>query len=121
MDYICLDFSLVVSTPLIHYLFLMDPNTFVLSHVPLFLTPWTVAHQAPLSMGILQARIQEWVAMPSSRGSSLSRDQTQSPSLQADSLLSEPPGKTKHREIIRPNIEEFRMCCTCVWVYFCTF
>ena len=31
---------------------------------------WTVAHQAPLSIGILQARILEWVAMPSSRGSS---------------------------------------------------
>ena len=31
--------------------------------------PWTVAHQAPLSMGILQARILEWVAMLSSRGS----------------------------------------------------
>ena len=32
--------------------------------------PWTAAHQAPLFMGILQARILEWVAMPSSRGSS---------------------------------------------------
>ena len=32
--------------------------------------------QAPLSMGILQARILEWVAMPSSRGSSRLRDQT---------------------------------------------
>ena len=44
----------------------------VLSHfncVQLFLTLWTVARQAPLSMGILQARILEWVAMPSSRGS----------------------------------------------------
>ena len=39
-------------------------------------TPWTVAHQVPLSMGILQARILEWVAMPSSRGSSQPRDQT---------------------------------------------
>ena len=30
--------------------------------------PWqTVACQAPLPMGILQARILEWVAMPSSR------------------------------------------------------
>ena len=37
----------------------------------------TVACQAPLSMGILQARIQEWVAMPSSRGSFQPRDQTQ--------------------------------------------
>ena len=48
-----------------------------LSHVQLFVTPWTVAHQAPLFMGILQTRILEWVAMPSSRGSSKPRDQTQ--------------------------------------------
>ena len=40
-------------------------------------TPWTVAHQAPLSMGILQARILEWVAMPSSRGHSQPRNLTQ--------------------------------------------
>ena len=40
-------------------------------------TLWTVALQAPLSMEILQARILEWVAMPSSRGSSQPRDQTQ--------------------------------------------
>ena len=40
-------------------------------------TLWTVALQAPLSMGIFQARILEWVAMPSSRGSSQPRDQTQ--------------------------------------------
>ena len=33
--------------------------------------------QAPLSMGILQARILEWVAMPSSRGSSQPRNRTQ--------------------------------------------
>ena len=56
-------------------------------------TPWTVAHQAPLSMGIpgrntgvqntplsrqeyssVQARILEWVAMPSSRRSSQTKD-----------------------------------------------
>ena len=47
------------------------------SCVRLFATPWTVAHQAPLSMGILQARILERVAMPSSRGSSQPRDWTQ--------------------------------------------
>ena len=41
------------------------------------MTPWTVAYQAPLSMGILQARILEWVAMPSSRGSSQPRGRTQ--------------------------------------------
>ena len=47
------------------------------SRVQLFVTPWTIAHQAPLSMGILQARLLEWVIMPSSRVSSQSRDQTQ--------------------------------------------
>ena len=46
------------------------------SHVWLFATLWTVAHQAPLSMRIFQARILEWVAMPSSRGPSRPRDQT---------------------------------------------
>ena len=44
------------------------------SRVRLFATPWTVAHQASLSMGVLQARILEWVAMPSSRESSQPRD-----------------------------------------------
>ena len=42
----------------------------LLSRVRLFVTPWTVAHQAPLSIGILQARILRWFAMPSSKGSS---------------------------------------------------
>ena len=36
-----------------------------------------VAHQAPLSLGILQARILEWVSMPSSGRSSQPRDQNQ--------------------------------------------
>ena len=44
------------------------------SHVWLFAIPWTAAHQAPLSMGILQVRIPKWIAMPSSRGSSRPRD-----------------------------------------------
>ena len=42
------------------------------------MTPWTVTPlQAPLSTGILQARILQWAARPSSRGSSRPRDQTQ--------------------------------------------
>ena len=41
------------------------------------MTPWTVALLVPLSMGILQARILEWVAVFSSRGSSQSRNRTQ--------------------------------------------
>ena len=46
------------------------------SRVLLFATLYMVALQAPLSMGILQARILEWVAMSSSRGSSQPRDRT---------------------------------------------
>jgi len=44
---------------------------------------------------ILQARILEWVAMPSSTGSS----QPRSPKLQEDSLTSEPPGKPSNKDI----------------------
>ena len=50
---------------------------YLLSCIWLFATPWTVAHQAPLPMGVLQARILEWVAMSSFRGSSWPRDRTQ--------------------------------------------
>ena len=46
------------------------------SHVRFFATLWTVALQALLSMGILQARILEWAAVPSSRESSPPRDGT---------------------------------------------
>ena len=51
----------------------------VLSHfsrVLLFVTLWTVACQAPLSMGILWSRILEQVAISFSRGSSQPRDRT---------------------------------------------
>ena len=47
----------------------------------------------PSVHGILQARILEWVAIPFSRGSSSPRDRTWVSALQADPLLSEPPGK----------------------------
>ena len=46
--------------------------------------------------GILQARILKWIAFPSSRGSSWPR----SPTLQADSLPSEPPGKPKNTGVV---------------------
>ena len=40
--------------------------------------PWTVSHQAPLSMGILQARILEWVAVPFSKGKAGAKKQNPS-------------------------------------------
>ena len=35
---------------------------YLLSHVQLFATPWTVAHQAPLSVGF--PRQEHWSALP---------------------------------------------------------
>ena len=67
-----------------------------LSRVLLFATPRTVGCQASLSMGILQARILEWIAMPSSRGSSHPGIEPRSPALQVDSLPAETPGKPKN-------------------------
>ena len=69
-----------------------------LSRVRFFATPQTVARRAPLSMGVLQASILEWVVTPFSRGSSQHRDRPRSPTLQADSLLSETSGKTRCRK-----------------------
>ena len=63
---------------------------------PTLATPWTTAHQTPLSTGILQARILEWVAMLSPPGDLPNPGiEHRSPALQADSLPAEPPGKPK--------------------------
>ena len=68
----------------------------LLSRVHLFVTPWTIARQAPLSMGILLASILEQAAMPPSRGSSQPRDSILVSHVAGGFfffLLSEPPGK----------------------------
>ena len=65
-----------------------------LSCVRLFAMPWTVALQAPLSMGVLQAWMLEWVAMPGDLPNP--GIEPRSPELQADSLPSEPLGKSKN-------------------------
>ena len=44
-------------------------------------------------MGILQARMLEWAAIPFSKGSSNPGIEPRSPTLQADSLPAELPGK----------------------------
>ena len=70
-----------------------------LSRVQQFAIPWTIARQASLSMGMLQARILQWVAMSSSRGSSTPGIEPRSPAFQVDSLSSEPPGKPKNTRV----------------------
>ena len=58
-----------------------------------FVTPWTVAHQAPLSMEF--PRQESWSGMPfpSPRDLPDPGIEPGPPELQADSLPSEPPGK----------------------------
>ena len=57
------------------------------------MTPWTVAGQAPLSMGI--SRQEYWSGLPFTSPEDLPDlgIEPRSPALQADSLPSEPPGK----------------------------
>ena len=66
-----------------------------LSRVRLFATLWTVAYQVPLSMEI--SRQEYWSGLPfPSPGDLLDPGiEPGSPSLQADALPSEPPGKPK--------------------------
>ena len=63
-----------------------------LSHVRLFATPWTVAYQAPPSMGF--PRQEYWSGSPLPSPGDLPNPgiKPRSPALGADALTSEPPG-----------------------------
>ena len=88
------------------------------------MTPWIVAHQAPLSMGILQARILEWVPCPPPGDFPNPGIEPRSLTLQADSLPSEPLGKpikvkwalrvehssNRFSVFMKQNIREFSLC-----------
>ena len=65
------------------------------SRVQLCVTPWTAAHQAPLSMEF--SRQEYWSGLPRSRPGDLPNPGIipRSPALQADSLPSEAPGKPR--------------------------
>ena len=67
----------------------------VLSRVQLFANPWTVAHQASLSMGILQAKYWSGLCSPPGDLPNLGIE-PRSPALQADSLPAEPPWNPKN-------------------------
>ena len=75
----------------------------LLNQVQVFATLWTVAHQASLSTGILQARILEWVEISFSRGSPRPGIKPGSPVLADRFLTTEPPGKP-YRERGKHNI-----------------
>ena len=64
------------------------------SRVQLFVTPWTVAYQAPPSMG--SSRQEYWSGLPFPSPGDLSDPgiETGSPALQADTFPFEPPRKS---------------------------
>ena len=67
----------------------------LLSHVWLFAISWTTARRIPLSMRFPRPRILEWVAISFSRAIPNPRIELRSPALQAYSLPSEPPEKSR--------------------------
>ena len=76
---------------------LFQQGVSVLNHVQLFATPWTVAHQAPVSMGF--SREEYWKGVPFTPPGDLPNPgiEPRAPSLQAHSLAAEPQGKPSTR------------------------
>ena len=80
------------------------------SRVRLFATPWTVAYQAPPSMGF--SRQECWSRLPFPSPGDLPDPGIEpgSPTLQADALQSEPPGKPNYiHKIVLNNYETFNI------------
>ena len=75
-----------------------------LSHVQLFATPWTVAYKAPPSLGF--SRQEYWSGLPFPSPGDLPNPGIEpgSPTLRADTLPSEPPGKLNPKEQHSPGI-----------------
>ena len=64
-----------------------------LSHISLFVTPWTIAHQAPLSMEFSKQGYWSGLPFPSPGDLPNPGIEARSPALRADSLPSETSGK----------------------------
>ena len=77
---ICIEYLLWVSVKL-------------LSHVWFFATPWTIAYQAPPSMGFSRQEYWSGLPLPSPGDLCWPRNWTRVSHIAADALPSEPPGK----------------------------
>ena len=72
-------------------LFSMKVKVLVAQLCPILMTSWTVAHQAPLSMGFSRQEYSSGLPFPSAEDLLDPGIKPRSPELQADSLPSEPP------------------------------
>ena len=68
--------------------------------------PWTVVHQAPLSMEFSRQEYWSGLPCPSPRDLPDPGIKPGSPTLQADSLPSEPPGKPKYANEVQASLCE---------------
>ena len=73
----------------------------MLSHVQFFVTPWTVAYQSPPSMGFSKQECWSGLPIPSPGDLPYPGIEPGSPTLQADALPSEPPGKPHTDDIVQ--------------------
>ena len=73
----------------------------LLSRVPLFVTLWTVAYQAPPSMGFSRKEYWSGLSFPSPGDLPDPEIEPGSPAFQADALTSEPPGKVSYETSLR--------------------
>ena len=95
------------------------------SCVRLFATPWTVARQAPLSVGFSWARTLEWAAISSSRGSFRPRDQIHVSCMAGGFFTSEAAGKPLGTSINTPQAGDWSTdnltapCSSGDWIWAC--
>ena len=66
----------------------------LLSHVQLFVTPWTVAHQAPLFLGLPRQEYSRGLLFPSPGDLPDPGIKPMSPALAGGFFTTEPPGKS---------------------------
>ena len=71
-----------------------------LSCVQLFVISWTLAPQAPLSMGLFRQECWSGFSFPSPEDLPNPETEPGSPALQADVLPSEPPKKSVMEEVV---------------------
>ena len=84
----------------------LESESEVAQSCPTLCDPWTVAHQAPLSMGF--SRQEYWSGLPFPSPGDLPNPgiEPRSPTSQADALTSAPPGKPLNIRILTSKISK---------------
>ena len=90
---------------------------YALSYVRLFLTPWTVAGQAPRSLGFPRQEYWGGVAISSPRDLPNPGTEPASPALAGEFFTTEPPGELKLK--CYSPLEEFHIF-SLIDLYYCT-